>query len=227
MNRKNWKYWAFILNIFGNIQFIVLTIVAMFFYTGGTYVNASTSGYSFWYNYFSDLGRFLAHSGTSNLISFTIFTLTVSLWGIAQISFYIALMGFFKNSQRTKKLGIIGSFFGILAGTSFVGIAFTPSDILGFLHNLVVLLGFSSVYLSISIYAVVLFQNKNYPKLYGITLVITIIILAMYYTIILFIPKESISIELFFYVTGQKLNIYILLICGIIQGYGALRHLLS
>ncbi|MFX1387999.1 MAG: hypothetical protein ACFE9M_12350 [Promethearchaeota archaeon] len=227
MNQKNWKYWAFIFNIFGSSQFIILTIIAMFFYAGGTYVNAFTSGYSFWYNYFSDLGRFLAHSGVLNLTSFTIFTFTMNLWGISQIPFYIALMDSFRNSKRTKKLGIIGSFFGILTGISFVGIAFTPSDILGFLHNLFVLLGFSSVYLSISLYAIVLFQHETYPKFYGIILVITEIILIIYYLIVFFIPKNDMSMELFIYVTGQKLIIYTLLICGIIQGYGALRHLLS
>jgi len=227
MNRKNWKFWAFIFNIVGSIQFIILTIVAMLFYTGGTYVNAATTGYLFWYNYFSDLGRFIAHSGDPNLISFIIFTFTMSFWGLSQIPFYIAFLTFFMNSKRTKNLGIIGSLFGILTGTFFVGIAYTPSDILNFLHNLFALLGFSSVYLSISLYAIVLFQHENYPKLYSITLVITEIILVIYYLLIFFIPKNDPSIELFFYVTGQKLNIYTLLICGIIQGYGALRQLLS
>ena len=227
MIRKNWKFWAFIFNIFGSIQFIILTLVAMLFYTGGTYVNASTTGYLFWYNYFSDLGRFIAHSGIPNLISFTIFTFTMSLWGLSQILFYIAFLNFFKSSNRTRKLSKIGSLFGILTGTFFVAIAFAPSDTLGFLHNLFVLLGFSSLFLSLSLYTIVLFLHENYPRLYGITLAITELILVIYYIVIFFIPKYITLTELFIYVTGQKVIIYTLLICGIIQGYGALRQLLS
>ena len=227
MKTKDWKFWAFILNIFGSSQFIVLTIVAMLFYPGGTYVSSSTTGYLFWFNYFSDLGRFIAHSGVPNLISFTLFTITMSLWGISQIPFYIAFLNFFKNSRRIRTLSIFGSLFGVLTGTFFVAIAFTPSDLLGFLHNLFVLFGFSSLFLSLSLYVIVLFLHGKYPRFYSITLIITEIILIIYYLVLFFIPKNNILTELFIYVTGQKLMIYTLLICGIIQGYGALRQLIS
>lgn len=227
MNRKNWKLWAFIFNIFGSIQFIILTLIAMLFYPGGTYFSISTTGYVFWYNYFSDLGRFLAHSGAPNLISFTIFTFTMSLWGLVQIPFYIAFLSFFKNSKRTNKLSKIGTLFGILTGTFFIAIAFTPSDILGFFHNLFVLLGFSSLFLTLSLYVYVLFLHETYPRFYGFTLALTHIVLIIYYIVIFFIPKFNTLTELFIYVTGQKVIIYTLLISGIIQGYGALRQLLS
>lgn len=229
MNRKNWKIWAFIFNIFGSIQFIILTLVAMLFYPGGTYFNSSTTGYLFWYNYFSDLGRFIAHSGTPNLVSFIVFTFTMSLWGLSQIPFYIAFLTFFmnSNSKRTKKLSKIGSLFGILTGIFFIAIAFTPSDILGFLHNFSVLLGFSSLFLTLNLYVYVLFLHESYPRFYSMTLALTEIILVIYYIVLFFIPKYNTLTELFIYVTGQKVIIYTLLISGIIQGYGALRQLLS
>ena len=67
MDYRNWKSWAYILMIVGSIQFIILTFIAMIFYEGGTYIDSSTTGYLFWHNYFSDLGRTVAHSGISNV----------------------------------------------------------------------------------------------------------------------------------------------------------------
>ncbi|MFW9999132.1 MAG: hypothetical protein ACFE88_03365 [Candidatus Hermodarchaeota archaeon] len=95
----NLKKKAYVLIIVRNVQFITLTIIAMFFYKGGTYIDTSSSGYLFWYNYFSDLGRTVAHSGIQNMISWILFTVSLSLWGIFQIPFYIAFPNFFSSSN--------------------------------------------------------------------------------------------------------------------------------
>ena len=84
-----------VLNIIGCIQFIILTSIAMIFYKGGTYIDPSTSHYVFWNNYFSDLGRTVAHSGISNTFSFILFTVTLSIWGTFQIPFYIIFPNYF------------------------------------------------------------------------------------------------------------------------------------
>jgi hypothetical protein len=69
----NWRRWAFVLAMAGCVQFIVLTTVAMFYYPGGTYTNHDAVGYSFWYNFFSDLGRRATFSGASNTVSHILF----------------------------------------------------------------------------------------------------------------------------------------------------------
>lgn len=227
MNRKSWKYWTFILNIIGCIQFIILTIIAMFYYEGGTYTDPLSQGYSFWYNYFSDLGRIIAHSGNPNMISFILFTVTLSVWGISQVPFYIAFQSFFKNNSKMKWLSIFGSLFGVFTGIFFIGIAFTPSDILGFLHNLFVFLGFGSIFISISLLTITLFQNEDYAKSYAIVFAITSIILIIYYLALFLVPSNITSTVLFIYVSGQKIIIYTLLMCEIYQGYGAIKQLLS
>ncbi|MFX1380182.1 MAG: hypothetical protein ACFFA4_13935 [Promethearchaeota archaeon] len=227
MHQRNWKFWAFILNIFGCSQFIILTSIAMFYYGGGTYADPFTQGYIFWYNYFSDLGRISAHSGNPNIISSLLFMITLNLWGIFQIPFYVALPSFFKKTRRIKFISIISSLFGILTGIFFIGIAFTPSDILGFWHDFFVLLGFGSIFISISLFTIVLFQNKDYPKSYAIVCAITSGVLIIYYIALFFIPNNNISAVLFIYVTGQKVIIYTLLICEIYQAFGAIKQLLS
>ncbi len=199
----------------------------MFYYEGGTYTDPLTQGYLFWYNYFSDLGRIIAHSGNPNMICYILFTITLCLWGLSQIPFYIAFQGFFKSYKKMKILSILGSFFGVFTGIFFIGIAFTPSDVLGFWHNLFVFLGFGSIFISISLFTIALFQNEDYPKSYAIALAITSVILIIYYLALFLVPNNITSTVLFIYVAGQKIIIYSLLICEIYQAYGALKQLLS
>ena len=51
MISKDWRKGAFIYIIIGALQYIIFSGVAMLFYAGGTIVNPSTTGYSFWSNY--------------------------------------------------------------------------------------------------------------------------------------------------------------------------------
>jgi len=219
------KKWSCALNIIGCIQFIILTSIAMFFYKGGTYIDSSTSRYVFWYNYFSDLGRTVAHSGISNTFSFILFTVTLSLWGVFQIPFYIIFPRFFRSSKGLKKFYFAGSILGILTGIFYIGIAFTPSDITDLLHNIFVFLGFGSILLSIILYAIVIFKDNNYDNFYATVFTITAIILGTYFLILSFSPNSQTTVGLYIYVVGQKFMIYTLLICGIVQGFGAIKQL--
>lgn len=225
MNKKSRKYWAFLLNIFSCIQFIILTTIAMFYYRGGTYVDPSTQNYIFWYNYFSDLGRVIAHSGASNTISSILFIVALVLWGVSQIPFYVAFPSHFENSKRLKKISKIGSIFGVSTGIFYIGIAFTPSDILDPIHDLFVVLGFGSILLCLLLYSLAIFQNKNYPNFYAKVITISVIILGVYYLSFLLVQTNDDSIRLLIAATGQKIIIYTLLLCGIVQGYGALKQL--
>ena len=219
------KKWSFALNIIGCIQFIVLTTIAMFFYEGGTYIDPSTSRYVFWYNYFSDLGRTIAHSGINNTISFVLFTVTLSIWGGFQIPFYFTFPNFFKGSKSFKKFYLTGSILGVLTGIFYIGIALTPSDIAGILHDLFVFLGFGSIFLSIILYAIVIFKDAKYDNFYGIILAISTGILFVYFILLFLTPNSQTTIGLYIYVVGQKFMIYTLLTCGIVQGFGAIKQL--
>ena len=75
MNLTNWKRWAYILSMVGCAQFIFFTFLGMIFYAGGTYKDPSIEGYSFFMNFFSDIGRTVAHSDESNLPAFVFFSL--------------------------------------------------------------------------------------------------------------------------------------------------------
>ena len=52
------------------ILFLVSTAVAMLFFPGGTILDHNTKGYSFFNNFFSELGRWRTHNGEIKWISF-------------------------------------------------------------------------------------------------------------------------------------------------------------
>ena len=59
--------------IFSAILFVVLTIVAMFLYAGGTGTDPDSAGYSFFHNFFSSLGLTIAPNGEPNRASAVLF----------------------------------------------------------------------------------------------------------------------------------------------------------
>ena len=60
-----WRIAVFQIVIVASLAFVVVTILAMFTYAGGTGANPQNPGYSFLTNFFSDLGRTVSHSGRS------------------------------------------------------------------------------------------------------------------------------------------------------------------
>ena len=227
IDTTNLKKWPFALYITGCIQFIIISAIAMFLYKGGTYTDPSTTHYLFWFNYFSDLGRTVAHSGIANTLSFILFTITLSIWGLFQIPFYIMFPRFFNESKGLKKFSLTGSIFGIFTGIFYVGIALTPSDVAYLFHDFFVFLGFGSIFISIVFYTIVMFKDNRYNNFYAIVFTISAIILGTYFIILSFTPNGQTTKGLFIYVVGQKFMIYTLLICGILQGFGALSHISS
>jgi len=135
MNYTNWRKWALIFSLIGILQFIVLTSVAMLFYTGGTYVDPEAPGYSFWANYLSDLGRTKAHSGKDNTISRLLFNAALIVGGITTIFFALAMPYFFTETRIERWFCKIGSLFLIMMGISTIGLVFVPWDLYFYEHS--------------------------------------------------------------------------------------------
>lgn len=228
MNNKNWRDWAYILMIFGCIQFLILTVLAMIFYAGGTAVNPNAPGYSFWSNFFSDTGRTKAWSGKENTISYIIFTVTLTTIGVILIPFYLAFKYIFNESAKEKKRSKIGSLFGIITGIFFIFTAFTPYDIFFNEHFLSVLILFTTLLVSTVIYTIVMISRKSYPHLYSYTYLTFLVILCVYYVIFLSIlfggPNIDTTEGLTIQATAQKIVVYSFNFCHLIQGYGARKY---
>ncbi|NQZ83450.1 MAG: hypothetical protein HRT52_20800 [Colwellia sp.] len=128
--------------LFGHIQYLVLTTIAMFFYPGGHMFDHLAVGYSFRYNFFSDLGHALSFSGVDNTISSTLNTIALPIIGLAQLVFYIRE---YINWRKPTALRICTLIFGGISSIGVLLIAYFPNDVEHQLHMMAVyfwLLGF-------------------------------------------------------------------------------------
>ena len=83
---------AFRLAKFAMVWIIATSAVAMFAYPGGTFLDASTHGYSFFHNSFSDLGATVAFGGQSNLVSAIVFDMGFAAMLLALLPAFVALI---------------------------------------------------------------------------------------------------------------------------------------
>src|SRR5512132_2518208 len=80
-----WKKQVFLDVVIGCGLFVVLTVAAMFLYPGGLFTGEITSGYHFFCNFFSDLGRITVEGGKANTASALLFFLALSIAGLGLI----------------------------------------------------------------------------------------------------------------------------------------------
>ena len=225
MNTFNWQKLFFQFGVFGTLQFLVLTVFAMLIYLGGTIHHPEYEQYDFLYNYFSDLGRTATFDGSPNWMSHLLFRTTLTISGICLMLFFVALPNLFKSSN-TKILIIIASFFGIIAGTCYIGIANVPWNIDLRLHRSWVYRGFISFLIMTIFYSAAILAEKEYPNRYAKAFGIFAIILSIQIVIMIFGPRAYRSNEgLFIQAVAQKVVVYSEILVMLFQAVGALTVL--
>ncbi|MFX0185684.1 MAG: hypothetical protein ACFE95_21575 [Candidatus Hodarchaeota archaeon] len=224
MKKENWRKWAFRFTIFGCIQFILLTSLAMFTYAGGTRIDPNTTGYSFFQNFFSDLGR-TESFGNPNTVSSILFFIALVVTSFAFATFFAAIPGII--SVEKPALLKVASILGIISAVSFSCVALTPTNLFPLLHDIFVVFGFffSLIVSSLMFY---LFKDlETIPKIYSYAFLGYICIILVYgsvsFVTTLFIGIDNI-VSLFLRVTAQKIVSYYMIICFLIQSLGALKN---
>ena len=200
----------------GCAQFVVLTLLAMLFYAGGNMANPDAPGYQFFSNFFSDLGLTIAYNGEANTASFLLFSIALSLAGLSLIVFFILMPGFFKRDAAALTLSRLGSFCGLIAGVCFIGVAFTPANLLLSAHVNFVFGAFGSYFVAVLFYVAAMFKVPVFARAYQIVLLVFAFILGGYIWL-LFNGPENLTIQ----VTGQKIIAYASITTVFIQAYGA------
>ena len=229
MSFHNWKKEFLLIRMICIVQFVILTGIAMFFYAGGTLINPNSSGYSFWTNFFSDLGQTKVYSGKDNTVSYIIFVITLTILGISTIIFAITMPSLFEEVDVEHGLSINGSIFFTLSGIATIGVAFTPMDTSLIGHFLFVSAMTLTEFIGIIFYIIAIFHNKKYPNRYAFLFLTSLVVGIIYVILILGIPYQRISSteELMVWTAGQKISIYTNLICSFIVCIGALKLLNS
>jgi hypothetical protein len=113
----------------------------------------------------------------------------------------------------------------VLAGISFIGIAFAPADIARPAHVQFVMWAFRLFPLAILCYVPVMYIDKHYPKFYASVFAIFCLMLVGYYVLLTngssFDSPQGLVIQ----VVGQKVIAYASILSIFIQSLGAYHFL--
>lgn len=199
-----------------SLVFLALIFLAMVFYTGGTRDNPTVSGYSFWGNTLSDSGRFMAWSGAPNTVSMVIFSLSLIIYGIFYIPFYILVSESLTEGKLEKLSSKMGKNFGILFSICIIGIAFSPGDTLYILHIIFVFIGYPSALLNGVFFSIAFFKNKKFSNVYALIFAI----FTVFYFISIALAFIGLLIDFNLTVLFQKLGSFAALAAFLIIGYG-------
>ncbi len=136
------------LMVFAAAQFLVLTVIGMAIYPGGSRYDHTATHYVFLANFFSDLGATRTQSGATNTAAATLFIAALGSVGAALI-YFAPSWTFLTGGARSHRVsGMVSQVAATLAGLCFIGIAVTPHNLDARLHlqfvksAFVLLLGF-------------------------------------------------------------------------------------
>lgn len=219
----SWRWYTYLLTLLGCIQFILLTLLAMRFYPGGTAADPTTTGYTFTRNFFSDLGITQTYSGAANSISAVLFPIALTLAGLSLIGFFLAFPHFFRHTRTGRFLSAAGSIFGFITGLGYIGVALTPANLLFAPHVAFVYLAFLAFPVATLLYTLAIFRHPTYPKPLGLVFLAFTLALTLYAGLLFTAPNIDTPNRLTIQVVGQKLIVYAALACMLIQSFGAWR----
>jgi hypothetical protein len=221
----SWRRKAFSWVAVGCMQFVILTVLAMWFYPGGTIADPTTHGYSFFSNFFSELGLTRTHSGGPNTISFLLFFVALTLAGAGLALFFAVFRSFFVQSGVTRLLSATGSLFGVFSGICFIGVACTPANLQPVLHGQFVLWAFEAFPVAVILYGIAILLHKTYAKRFALVFVVFAFLLVLYLVLIMRGPGFATPQGLMIQATGQKTIVYASIISILIQALGARKQL--
>ena len=202
---------TFPLTVIGSIQFLILSVIAMFTYRGGTRLDPTSKGYSFFSNFFSDLGRTISYSGETNTVSAVIFFFTLIGLGLSFLGYFLVLPELFTDTVEGKKYGKLASLIGKCSVAAFIGIAFAPANLLPLIHDLLVITGFTLVAI-VSGFAFILTSKDNrFTRKYTVGYLILFIVILGYGSLSLFVPTIITPTHLLIRATAQKVVVYTLI----------------
>lgn len=214
---------AFRLLFISSISFLVLTAIAMLYFPGGTILDHYTKGYSFFNNFFSELGRWRTHLGETKWISFFCFEIALIFQSIAMFIFNI----YFLKHTKSIQLNVAAHFTALISGSLFpimlTGIALTPCDLFLPMHMNFVYAAFGLLVPLSLAYTILIRKHHILPNKYGNVMLIIVFAISVYLLIMLLgpNPKKVPYVQQ----TAQKVIVYAMIFCLIYLTHGCMYYL--
>lgn len=192
--------------------------LAMLYYGGGSLSDSNSSGFNFTYNYISDLSRLTSLNGKLNHLSAFIY-LCGCIFLSLSLLFFIYAFSQHKKTRLTKLGKVTGYCCGIacfFGGIFFFDVFYSYHLIMGYIFNL-------SGILTMCIFTLSIFQNKDYPNKYGYLLLI-ILIPSIFYSVLFMLVNIGIIQYLVLLLIIQKIVHIIFVFTLILQNLWLLRY---
>ena len=204
--------------------FVVLTALAMPFYAGGTSIDAHSTGYHFWLNFFSDLGRTKARNGAPNATAALLFQLALSAAGAALALFHLTLARALWRTATARALladcAIAAvAVCGVLAGACFVGVALNTADLASYRHGFYVVWAFRFFLLAALCSGAVISKRPAFPRLLVKSVGVFAALLFAYLLLIWRGPNTDTALGLAIQATSQKIVVYAAVGCVAAQAW--------
>lgn len=212
-----WQIGVFRITVAASVLFFLLTIIAMLLYPGGTMADPHTQGYSFFLNFFSDLGRTVTPSGQTNVASRVLFTLALTMVAPSLSLFFLAFTQFFPGSGMALRLSWLGTVCGSITSLCFLGVAFLPTNLYRHLHNLCVNAAFLSFLVAIVLFFLAILLTPGFPRPFAWVFGLFLVVLAGYVLLLLFGPATGTLAGEMIQATGQKIIVYASILTLLIQ----------
>lgn len=216
-----WRVGAFRITVVVSILFFVLTGVAMLLYPGGTLTNPHSRGYSFLLNFLSDLGRFTALSGQSNLASMVLFIAALSMGAVGIALFFLAFTQLFPSPGISLWLSRLGAGCGLIASFCFLGVAGVPLDLSGRVHNLFLDTAFVSFLAAFLLIFLAVLLKPGLPRRFALVFSAFAVVLAGYTILLIFLlffgPVAGTFTWELIQATGQKMIVSASILTALVQ----------
>jgi hypothetical membrane protein len=173
MTIETWiKIWraGFLISFLGATQFVILCVVAMILYPGGTMLDENSVGYDLSENYLSDLGREVALDRQANAAS-RIFNGSLIALGICSLPFF-----FFMPTHAWDRTGglTVAAVTGSLAAICLIVMGSNPCDVAPIPHFVALFFWIVAVFFAASIHALCLLTSKE-----GISVALSLVSVAV------------------------------------------------
>lgn len=210
---------------YSSIAFLVLTGIAMLVYPGGKYFDHNSIGYSFFENFYSDLGRFKTFSGGSKIAS-TIFFIA----GVLQISFFLSLfIRTFVNKILPKDKCIKTKFiakYSIYCYSILLTLtALTPYDKKMLFHALFANFSFLMMMIASATISYLIYKNNKIPKNIAILFLLYSVLLLVYIYMLFTIPLLLPNADPYYHPTAQKIVVFSMIFLFIYISRSAKKYL--
>lgn len=183
---------------------VVLALLSMLQYPGGTSIDARTVGYALTQNFLSDLGMTVAYDTQSNALGAALFvaSMLVMVGGFGAVVWhYVRLYAVMPESRGVARAAGAA---GALVCASFVGVAFTPENRQMPLHVDFTLFAFRVAPVAVALLALASLRATRLPRAMAVTWAALTILLAGYVLLLSVGPSTHTATGLVTMVVAQK-----------------------